>query len=76
MILLCCSIRSTECRGDWADGIAITDEANFFDAIDLTRKALADVREAVDREDWKTAKSAWGKYVDEHIAPRWVWSHR
>lgn len=61
---------------DWAADIAIKDEAAFFDAIDLTRKELADVREAVAKEDWQAAKTAWGEYVVEHMLPRWMWSWR
>lgn len=61
---------------DWASGIAMTNEAAFFDAVDLKRKELADVREAVAKEDWAAAKTAWGEYVVEHMLPRWMWSWR
>jgi len=71
---LCCA--GMEARADWATGIAFTNEAAFFDAVDLTRKELADVRAAVEKEDWQRAKEAWGDYVVEHMLPRWMWSHR
>ncbi len=77
MILAGCCCAGLESRADdWATGIAITNEAAFFDAIDLTRSELTAVREAVAKADWKAAKSAWGKYLEEFIAPRWTWSHR
>ncbi len=53
---LCAGVESR--AEDWASGIALTNEAAFFDAIDLSRKELADVREAVAKEDWSAAKTA------------------
>lgn len=76
MILAGCCWASSVAHADWASGIAITNEAAFFEAIDLTRKELATVREAVAKEDWNSAKIAWGKYLEEYILPRWTWSYR
>jgi len=73
-IICCCA--SSEVHADWASGIAITNEAAFFEAIDLSRKELTTVREAVAKADWPAAKVAWGKYLEEYILPRWIWSYR
>jgi len=76
LILIGCCIAGSPARANWAADIAIKDEADFFASIDLSRKELATVREAVRKKDWAAAKSAWGAYLDEHITPRWIWSYR
>jgi hypothetical protein len=68
MILAGCCCASSVTHADWASGIAITNEAAFFEAIDLTRKELADVRAAVAKADWPAAKIAGGNQHFESIA--------
>lgn len=51
-------------------------EAVFFDALDLERPDLAAVREAVAREDWDAAKVAWATHLQQRTSPTWIWSHR
>lgn len=55
---------------DEAGGIT---EKSFFGQLDLTRKELDEVREAVEKEDWKTAKAAWCKHLKERTSPNWYW---
>lgn len=58
------------------DRLGIGDEHEFFSLINLELPAMADVRTAVEAEDWDAAKSAWAKHLRERKTPRWVWSHR
>ena len=53
-----------------------TGEAAFFESLDLTRKELSGVAEAVENRDWKAAKEAWAKHLEERTSPNWLWSHR
>jgi len=53
-----------------------TGEAAFFASLDLTRKELSGVAEAVKSEDWEAAKEAWAKHLTERKSPTWLWSHR
>lgn len=56
--------------------LAVGDERAFFALLDLEREELAAVREAVAAQDWKAARAAWGKHLEERTTPRWTWSHR
>lgn len=49
-------------------------EAAFFASLDLTRKELSGVAEAVKAKDWKAAKDAWAKHLEERTSPTWIWS--
>lgn len=59
-----CCCAGLEARAGWVSDVAITNEAAFFDAIDLSRKELADVRKAVAQEDWTAAKVAFEGKTD------------
>jgi len=72
----CLCVGVKEASANWAAGIAITNEAAFFETLDLSGKELSAVRTAVAKEDWSAAKEAWGAYVDAYVAPRWIWSYR
>lgn len=56
--------------------IAVKDEAEFFSLLDLTRPALADVKAAVEQEDWTAAKQAWAKHLETRTSPKYLWSRR
>lgn len=75
LAMVCCSGGSGAYAG-WADGVAITNEAAFFAELDLSRASLKPVRAAVEKVDWPAAKAAWATYLQDHVAPRWIWSYR
>lgn len=66
----------TDSSAHASDTLAITDERAFFSQLDLTLPALAEVRQAVQAKDWDAAKVAWAAHLRDHVAPRWIWSHR
>ena len=41
--------------------------------LDLDRKELAAVREAVAARDWRAASQAWARHLKTRRQPRWVW---
>lgn len=56
--------------------IPITDEAAFFDALDLDLPQLKEVKAAVAANDYDAAKAAWAKHLETRTKPKWLWSHR
>ena len=56
--------------------IRIQDESDFFDLLDLERPELANVRVAVEAEDWVAAQKAWANHLETREYPRWTWSYR
>lgn len=52
------------------------DERELFSQLNLDLPALADVRKAVDANDWAGAKAAWAKHLEQRTSPSWIWSHR
>lgn len=75
VVAVACCMGASVANAGWADGVAIPSEAAFFAELDLSRPALEPVRLAVEKEDWPAAKEAWGKYLETHVLPRWIWSH-
>ena len=59
-----------------APPVAVVEEAEFFNLLDLTRPELAAVQQAVQVRDWKAAKAAWAKYLSTRLTPHWLWSRR
>ena len=55
--------------------IPLTDEAAFFDALDLDLPALKEVKAAVAAQDYDAAKQAWAKHLETRTDPKWLWSH-
>lgn len=58
------------------DSLAVGSESAFFGQLNLAQPELSAVREAVEKQDWNTAKAAWAKHLKERTTPRWTWSHR
>jgi hypothetical protein len=56
--------------------MAVNNEIEFFGLIDLTKPGMVELEKAVKNKDWKAAKEAWGKYLEEILAERWVWSYK
>jgi hypothetical protein len=54
----------------------ITNEAAFFQLLDLTRADLSKVRLAVEVSDWPHAKQAWAEHLAARSSPVWIWSRR
>lgn len=54
----------------------LADEREFFSQLNLELPALADVRKAVEAEDWAAAKVAWARHLSERTSPTWIWSRR
>ena len=54
----------------------VDDEAAFFSSLDLKREDLASVRKATEIKDWKRAKEAWAKQLENRKSPTWIWSNR
>ena len=54
------------------------DDAGFFEAMDLTDDALKSVKDAVDVEDWATARQAFAEHVRSRKTPIWFsdWQKR
>jgi hypothetical protein len=57
-----------------ANSFAVGDERDFFAQMDLARPDLADVRHAVDSNDFVATKAAWAHHLETRAAPRWLWS--
>lgn len=55
---------------------AVKDEAEFFNALDLSRPDMAAVKSAVAAKNWEAAKAAWAKHLETRDSPQWIWSYR
>jgi len=77
-ILASCILLAGCCTGFAQSGgkPRIEEEVAFFASLDLARKELAGVSEAVKNKDWEAAKEAWAKHLKERKSPHWNWSHR
>ena len=53
---------------------AVTNEAAFFQLLDLSRTDLSKVRVAVKASDWPRAKQAWAEHLTARTSPVWIWS--
>lgn len=60
--------------GSQGSPFAITNEAAFFQLLDLTRTDLTKVRLAVETSDWPRAKLAWAEHLAARTSPAWIWS--
>jgi hypothetical protein len=49
-------------------------DAALFDAIDLSRPDLAELKLAVAHQDWPAARAAWAAHLAARTSPRWLWS--
>lgn len=56
--------------------IGIKDDAEFFGLIDLDRPGLEELRDAVGRQDWEGAKTAWARHLQVRETPAWTWSRK
>lgn len=56
--------------------LAVRDEKAFFSLLDLDRKEMGAVKQAVVAGDWPAAKRAWAHHLEARTQPRWVWSRR
>jgi hypothetical protein len=59
-----------------SNSFAVGDERDFFAQVDLARPDLAEVRKAVESNDFAAAKKAWAHHLATRDAPRWLWSRR
>jgi hypothetical protein len=59
-----------------ASPFAVSNEAAFFQLLDLTRPELGAVSNAVHAANWAQAKEGWAAHLARRTRPAWLWSRR